>query len=407
MNKVLGFPQDRPLRIRRRLGFLAFGLVCYLVSIVAAWIPGVTEVTYGKWLGPFLARRLSLATGFVPISLAEPVVLGVIASQAVRAVPALRDVIRGSRRWRNAAAAGVLRLGQDAGALVALFYVLWGFNYSRPPLQERLGWTTVDDASVTELAALITQLTEASNSAYLEIHGTTDAGHPTELPMGRRALAVSLERGWEKGRRELGLPAPSKEYGPPKTPLFTHWYEWIGVAGFYFPFTAEANLRSGIPAMDVPKMLAHEMAHQRGTAREAEANFWGYISCANAKDPYARYSAYLFAQLQLMSGLRRTDRDQWRQLVSMMLPGIRRDVDASQEYWESFRGRGTEIGTRVNDAYLRSNRVAGGVKNYSRSALLFIAYARTRGGRLVPADQASAQPEKPYSSGSDIPLRSE
>ena len=401
MNQHYDFPHNRPLRARLRLTIFATGVACYFLSIVAAWTPGITDVAYGRWVGPFVARWLSLLTGSIPISLAELFVLGVILRQLVGGSVAVVQVGRRKRRWTNAASAGLLRLAQDAGALLALFYVLWGFNYSRPSLPDRLGWTLGGDAPVEELVALTSQLVEASNATYREIHGVADAGTPTTLPMDRRTLGVALEQGWVIGRRELGLPLLSGHYGTAKTPFLTRWYEWLGIAGFYFPFTGEANLRAGLPAMDVPVMLGHEQAHQRGAAREAEANFWGYISGANAPNPNARYSAYLFAQLQLMRALRQADPRRLSEVVAAMLPGIRRDIEDSREYWASFRGRGTKIGARMNNAYLRSNRVTGGVRNYSMSSLLFIAYARAHGGRLVPTNaEPSAGSEKPYSSGS-------
>jgi len=37
----------------------------------------------------------------------------------------------------------------------------------------------------------------------------------------------------------------------------------------------------------------------------------------------------------------------------------------------------------MNHAYLRTNRVPGGILSYSRSVELLIAYARSRGGWLV------------------------
>ncbi len=42
------------------------------------------------------------------------------------------------------------------------------------------------------------------------------------------------------------------------------------------------------------------------------------------------------------------------------------------------------MGRAVNNAYLRSNRVSAGVRDYSRSASLLIMYARSRGDRIIP-----------------------
>jgi hypothetical protein len=173
--------------------------------------------------------------------------------------------------------------------------------------------------------------------------------------------------------------------GRVKTLLFRPWYEWVGVSGFYFPFTAEPNVRGGIPAVDLGRILAHEMAHQRGVAREAEASFWGYLAAGLAADPLPRYSAFVFAQQQLLSALLRADRERALALMDLRIPGVRRDLSDSAEYWRgTYHRSGSRVGSAVNNAYLRSNQVSAGVRDYSRSARLFLQYARSRGNRIVP-----------------------
>jgi hypothetical protein len=237
--------------------------------------------------------------------------------------------------------------------------------------------------SVEELDHLARGAVDATNAAYHTVHGVDDAGTPTTAPHARQ-LVADLTDGWVAARTALGLQALGGRYGRPKTPLFTRWYEWVGVAGYYFPYTGEANLRAGIPAVDHPKMLAHEMAHQRGVARESEANLWGFLAAAHAPDPVARYSAYAFVQRQLMAALAGADRERWRALLDRRLAGVQRDFSESRAYWQQFQGTGTDVGRAVNHAFLRSNRVTGGVRDYSRSALLMIAYARAHDGRLMP-----------------------
>ncbi len=377
------YPCDRPLHVRRRLSFFAAGVASYVLAVLLSRLPTIAETAYGSTVGPLLSLVLSWSTGWIPLAVGELLAVTFIARQAVGGSIAVRDVLRRKRRMRNAAGAATLRLAQDLGAVVALFYLLWGFHYSRPPVTQRLGWQLPTRVSVEELRDLVEDLVLSANDAYREIHGTDDADTPTVLPHGRQPIQAMLRDGWNDARIELGLKVQSGRYGAVKTPLFTPLYEWAGVAGFYFPFTGEANLRSGIPAVDVPKMLAHEMAHQRGVAPESEANFWGFLAAVNAANPHARYSALVFAQRQLMLGLMRQAPDTVARLVQLRSPGVQRDIDDAREYWMRFSGRGTRIGTAVNDAYLRSNRVVGGVENYSHSALLFIAYARARDGKLV------------------------
>jgi len=375
-------PANRPLHVRRRLSWLLAGIICYAISLLLSRLPGVTEVAYGTTLGPALSRWLSLLTGMVPLALSELFVLAVMARQIIGGAIALIEIRTGRRAWRNAAKAGALRIGQDVGILIALFYMLWGFNYARAPLHERLDWPQPSDLTIEELVGLSTQLVAEANNAYFELHGVEDLGESTQRTVSPRVLQNALADGWKQARQQLGLPEIGGKYGRAKTPFLTAWYEWTGTAGFYFPYTAEANLRAGIPAVDHAKMLSHELAHQRGVARESEANFWGYLAAANSPEPLARYSAFVFAQRQLLAILMRQDR-QWAVAVARdRLPGVQRDIEDSRRYWASFRGRGTELGRSVNNAYLHTNRVEDGVRNYSMVSMLLVSYARARGGRI-------------------------
>jgi len=381
------FPCNRPLRLRRRLILFAIAPASYLAFLFLSLLPRFAESIYGNAVAPFFSIVLSTVTGVLPFALGELLVVLVLLLYATEAAIAVRDVIRRQRHIKNALAVGALRLARDVGVIVGLFYVLWGFNYALPPLPERLGWRSLGDVGREELAELVVETAVATNAAYLAVHGNTDIGRPTSLPEDLDSLERSLQAGWEHARAELGLAVYPNWFGGVKTPLFTRLYEWLGIAGYYFPFTGEGNVRAGIPAIDYPKTLAHEMTHQRGVARESEANFWGYLAAAHSNDPLAQYSAYRFANRQMVAELARIDPQTALQLSRRRHPGVQRDIEHSRRYWMSFRGRGTALGSTVNNAFLRSNRVEGGVRSYSMSAFLFLAYARAHGGNLVPGSQ--------------------
>src|SRR5262249_13807619 len=80
----------------------------------------------------------------------------------------------------------------------------------------------------------------------------------------------------------------------PKQLVLSSLATWAGITGFYIPFTGEVTFNPDVPAFDLPMAIAHHKAHQRGYAREDEANFIGYLVCINSTEPYVRYSGYLF-----------------------------------------------------------------------------------------------------------------
>ncbi|MEC7901004.1 MAG: DUF3810 family protein, partial [Acidobacteriota bacterium] len=55
----------------------------------------------------------------------------------------------------------------------------------------------------------------------------------------------------------------------------------------------------------------------------------------------------------------------------------------AEEHWQQFEGHASRTTRSMNNAYLRTNRVPGGILSYNRSVKLLIGYARSRGGRLI------------------------
>ena len=52
---------------------------------------------------------------------------------------------------------------------------------------------------------------------------------------------------------------------------------YLGISGIFIPFTCEANVNATLPDWEIPFTACHELAHQRGFAREDEANYVGYL----------------------------------------------------------------------------------------------------------------------------------
>ncbi|MGQ0722203.1 MAG: DUF3810 domain-containing protein [Candidatus Eiseniibacteriota bacterium] len=336
--------------------------------------------------GLAVAWGLSRVTGLVPWSVAEVLILLVLALFLTLLVRGVADVARGRRRLVNLLAGGALLGAQVTGLIVGGFYLLWGFGYSRPRLEERFDWPSGAAASPSELEGLAREMLDATNHAYRDVHGTDDALAPTALDHPA-VLEPALEEGWRRAARAAGLGGlPERgEYGRIKRPLVLSLaLDWLGISGFYLPFTGEANVNRGLPAASYPMTAAHEKAHQRGFNPENEANFFGFLAAVNSPDPLARYSALLFAQRQLLTALATLDEERVGLLLRQRLPGVQRDVDDIRDYWARFEGPAREASRRTNDAFLRTNRVEGGVASYGRSVELLVAWARERGGTLAP-----------------------
>jgi hypothetical protein len=378
------FSADRPLAAKRRLAAALAGVLAVLLARALARFPELAEATWGAWIAPGVAWALSRATGIVPVSVAELAIAAFGLRQIVGAARGIREIARRERSRANAAAAGALRFAGDLGVVLALLYALWGFQYARPDAQARLGWPEAGDAATDAVAELAAEMIDAANEAYRGLHGSDDAGEPTVL-VDPGGLDAALEEGWRRAAAACGIRGPAaSRYGAAKRLLASPLLDRLGMSGFFFPFTGEANVNGGVPAVSFPQVVAHEKSHQRGIGPENEANFFGFLAAALAPDPNARYSAFVFAQRQLLFELLRMDPARGEELVRRRGPGVQRDVDDVRAYWDRHRGAGHDVTRAINDAYLKTNRVEGGVRSYDRSVELLISFARMQGGRLTP-----------------------
>jgi hypothetical protein len=214
-----------------------------------------------------LARPLSLATGILPFALSEIVIIGYGVWIIGLVVVALRPPIAGGRGVGDLALGGLRRTLRDGGIILFVFYVLFGFNYARAPLELRLGWGAWRGVEPEEVVALAEAAVALVNERYRELHRSEDAGAPTRLPDDLAGLESAIDAGWTRGVEALDLPARvAARYGPVKRPLISPLLARMSLFGVYFPFTAEANVVGSVPAVRAPHSMCHEKSHQRGIA---------------------------------------------------------------------------------------------------------------------------------------------
>jgi hypothetical protein len=205
-------------------------------------------------------------------------------------------------------------------------------------------------------------------------------------------MDVAIDVGLASAGQALALDAGFLAARGPAKPVRNSWLlSRLQLAGFYFPWTGEANYNAAMPAVQQPHTIAHEKAHQRGIASEDEANFIGFAGTVLSSSDYVRYSGLLFGQRQLLSELLRRDPTAAEALLAERLAGVQRDVDAANTFWRRYDGRAAEWQRDVNDRYLRVNRVEGGIDSYRQSARLILRWAQASGGKLPLAGEGASR----------------
>jgi hypothetical protein len=349
--------------------------------------PDLVERAYASGVGPVVSRSLTAASSLVDASLAEWIEAGAGVGLLLWLVWVAIRVRRVPSRTGRVRELG-LATGELYGAATAvlwLFYLSWGLSYARPPAEVRLGWTTAAERAplepdVDELESLAVELVWRVNDLYADLHGFSDGFEPTTFD-DRSTIDAAIEQGWVRVTERFGLhPSVAARRGPAKLLLSSELFSWLGIGGFYFPFTGEANINALAPRWQQPHTIAHEKAHQRLIASENEANFYGFLATIHSDHPVVQYSGWLFAQRQALRALLRADPERGRVAILQRYPGVQRDVNHAYAIWSRYDGPLEELGTAVNHAYLTANGVEGGIDSYGRSLELLVRFARLPGG---------------------------
>jgi hypothetical protein len=356
----------RALRAARRelIKPLAILLAVFVVQQSAALAPGLVENFYARSFYPRVARTLSLTTGGLPFSAAEALVI-IFFLLLLSALARLAYALARRRAERRALLLASCKFALwFAAVFVFVFMLVFGLNYERPPLVETLGYDQ-RRASAQELELMTRAVVEGVNRNYEEAHA---AGYTA--PDTRRVVKI-LE---ESYAREAELsPFTVEGFGPPKAVYFSGALTRFGISGMYFPFTGEPNFNADAPDFERPFSIAHEMAHQRGFARESEANFVAFIVCTHASDPFVRYSGYRQG-FGIAFELYKLDPVRAREILKGLSAGYRDDSLRSARFWAKAAGRAGALSMRLNDLYLKANRVRSGTKNYGEVTALLIGY---------------------------------
>ncbi len=231
------------------------GLQCVL-----ARSPEMVEPVFARGVYPLLGGRLGCLARLVPISLGEAIVFALLGWLTVALWRLTRSRERRPRLRRLARA--VL---PAAGTLYLAFLLLWGLNYQRQPFAVSAG-LEVRPSSLDELAALGAILVDEANEAREGL--PEDGAGVMRLADGKLPALARTEAGFRRAASLYpvlaGCPSGSK-------PLLTSTvFSWLGVTGIYFPFTGEPMFNVTLPDPELPFAAAHEIAHQRGFAREDE-----------------------------------------------------------------------------------------------------------------------------------------
>jgi hypothetical protein len=335
--------------------------------------PAVVESLYSRALYPPLADLLGFLTAGLPFSLAEAGLAGLLLGLFLLLLRFARGIWRKRSIPWGALGRFAGRAFVAAGAAYLSFLLLWGLNYQRQPFGTIAGLDTAP-AALPELVALGRELVESANRLRVGV-GEDERG-VMRLKDGTAGARARTEAGFR--RAAVLYPTLAGCCARPKPVLASSLLARLGITGIYSPFTGEPNLNTTVPDPEVPFCASHEMAHQRGFAREDEANYLGYLACRLHPDPDFRYSGALAASIYTLHALHQADPGALARIQALHSPPVRRDLEALAAWVARYQGPLQRASERVNDVYLRTQGQREGARSYGRMVDLLLAERRAR-----------------------------
>ena len=354
------------------------GIIVYILlalglglTLMAPQYPHLIETGYSTALYPWISGTLSRFTGLFSFSVAEILLLPIVAFCLYTAIRGLKALIKNPRHVIRT----LPRFCAKVVLLLVLMYtgfnMLWGLNYSRLSFGEISG-LHAEPSTKEELAALAESLVHHANRLRAQVK-ENDKG-VMRLDTSPQQMLARADEGYKIAATVY--PVLEGKYGPPKGVILSRYWSFTGTCGMYFVFTGEANVNMDIPPLLLPATTTHEMAHQRGFAREDEANYLAYLACSLHPDVDFQYSGTVSALIHTMNALYSADTEAYIEIRSQYCAGLNRDLQDWQEYWARFKGPVERMSSGLNDAYLKVNRQEDGIQSYGRMVDLLLAEFR-------------------------------
>ena len=351
----------------------ALGIILYVVSYIspqfAAW--------YAAWIYPVFKHTFGRLFSLFPFSVFEAFLILVCLGILLLFALLIRNIISKTKRqtlrknFFKRFKQTVFVIFTFASYVLFVFMLNAGVNYNRESFADHAG-IEVRDSSVEELIEMYLMLVERATILSEQIDTCADGLFYINLT-DANTLSREAMRNLNNMYGGLGTFFPNAKAPMSSRLLMSN----MRIGGFFSPWSMEPHFNRDMPLHNIPFTILHEQAHFAGHMRENEANFIAYLAGVHSGDAALMYSSVFRGLSYALNALFQVvTTEHYRELYSLQPLQVRRDREAARVYWRQFEGRLAEIQTQVNDAYLRANRQADGVRSYGRVVDLMLAYYR-------------------------------
>ena len=327
----------------------------------------IIEIYYAEGLYPILSKFLRVLFGWVPFSVGDILLL-------IFLVVSIRFVFVSFKRKLKEQPKRILAVFAVFSILHCCFYLFWGLNYFRKPLESKFEFQSAK--YTTEALTKTTYAIISKANLYHSKIALNDSVAPT-IPYSRKVMyEISLD-----GFKSLSKDYPEFEYRKSslKHSAVSLFQSYNGTSGYLNPLTGEAQVNRKIPKTGYPTTICHEIGHQLGYAAENEANFISFLAANYNEDLYFKYSSYRMALAYCLNEVRKRNPENHKELLKSIRPGILKDYAMSYQFWQQYTNPFEPILKKGYNAYLKVNNQQKGIESYNYIVDLLIAYHQFKG----------------------------
>ena len=342
------------------------------------YFPALVERCFSTGMYPVLLNTRLLLTAWAPFSIGDLLYIIVSIYLIYKSIRSLFNIkkegVNRGKLWR-------------ASAIILLvwisFKLLWGLNYDRLGAGHllQIEQKAYSGAAVT---SLVNELIDSLNSTRKQL---SEAKIQVDtLPVGNPAPYFSwAQEAYQRAKTSYSfLPDKAPRV---KATLFNPLADYVGFTGYFNPFTAEGQVRTDMPGLELPFVACHETAHMLGFASESEANLIGYLVAVQSTNPNVRYSAYneiftyaqreqfvILAQQKDSVGFMGAVARNRARLDTL----VKQDRKAVRSFFNKHRSSVAPIVSGVYEQYLFLNKQNTGLKSYDEVIGWLIALKQKR-----------------------------
>ena len=330
-----------------------------------AFFPEVVEQYYSNGLYVYISHLLRIVFGWIPFSIGDIL-------YSILIILILRWFWKTRKTWKTQRKENLLRIVSSFSVFYFVFHLLWGLNYYRVPLFEKMN--IEKEYSDADLLDFTQKLIAKTNAIQLQL--TKNESLKVVFPYTQEQVFKMNLKGYENLAKQHTF--FKYKYPSIKKSLISLPLTYMGFGGYLNPFTNEAQVNYLGPMYTFPMTTNHEMAHQMGFGSESECNFIGFLATVKNDNLYFQYSGYSNALRYCLGNWKVRDEKVLEQLLKTINPGIRANYKESIDFWKQYDTIIDKGFHAFYDQFLKANQQKDGLDSYSKFVDLMVNYYKDK-----------------------------